>query len=413
MRRILFVSCNYSRDFSKMTWGTYIRMQVLLQAAGAAADRLDVLFLVAPDIASTVDPAFVGRSLKDAWGVEATVRFGLRSSNLRGRLRPWAQSLVDFSAQEAYRRSCGEVPGVAVKSAISGDTALVIAHRLDAALACLTAADGSLPVAMNLDSIEYVEMRRRFATQPVIRRLLGLTERLRLQALQKGEVAVLQRCRSLLVCSDLERNHLLGIGIKSDIAVIPNARDFVTDRPTTGADAKGDTLMFFGSYGYPPNVQAAEEMINLIFPLVRASRPDARLLIAGNLIERLPSYHRAGPGIELLRDVVDVGDVYRRAAVACCPIRVGAGTRIKLIEASSWKKPIVSTRVGAEGLDFVDDDEIVLRDEPAAFAEACVRLLDDPARRDRLGNAAFDKARRIYDRPEVVRQTILALQRAM
>src|SRR4030095_7177078 len=86
----------------------------------------------------------------------------------------------------------------------------------------------------------------------------------------------------------------------------------------------------------------------------------------------------------------------------CCPIRTGGGTRIKVIEAAAYGKPIVSTHVGAEGLEFEDGREILLRDEPQAFADACIELFRDGSLSSSLGQTARAKAIKLYDRQHVI-----------
>ena len=85
-----------------------------------------------------------------------------------------------------------------------------------------------------------------------------------------------------------------------------------------------------------------------------------------------------------------------KAAVCVVPLRIGSGTRLKILEAAAMAKPIVSTRIGAEGLDFVDGEEIILADRPEAFARAVADLLADPLRRQMLGNAARRRVERQY-----------------
>jgi glycosyltransferase involved in cell wall biosynthesis len=90
--------------------------------------------------------------------------------------------------------------------------------------------------------------------------------------------------------------------------------------------------------------------------------------------------------------------------VVCCPIYHGGGTRVKIIEAAAYAKAIVSTRMGAEGLEFDNESEIVLRNTPAEISHACVQLLQDADAAARLGRAALLKARSIYERTAVVNQ---------
>jgi glycosyltransferase involved in cell wall biosynthesis len=84
------------------------------------------------------------------------------------------------------------------------------------------------------------------------------------------------------------------------------------------------------------------------------------------------------------------------AAVCVMPLRIGSGTRLKILEAAAMSKPIVSTRLGAEGLEFRDGQEIALEDEPAAFADAVVKLLSAAPDRHRLGQAARKRVEQNY-----------------
>jgi glycosyltransferase involved in cell wall biosynthesis len=88
--------------------------------------------------------------------------------------------------------------------------------------------------------------------------------------------------------------------------------------------------------------------------------------------------------------------VISAAAVSVAPLRIGSGTRLKIIEAAALGKPVVATTVGAEGLDFVDGEEIILADEPGRFGEQVAALLRDPARRHAIGRAARRRAEQQY-----------------
>jgi glycosyltransferase involved in cell wall biosynthesis len=100
--------------------------------------------------------------------------------------------------------------------------------------------------------------------------------------------------------------------------------------------------------------------------------------------------------------VEDLSALYERTQVVCCPTRVAGGTRVKIIEAASFGKAIVATRVGAEGLDLLDNAEILLRDDLESIAEACVGLLTDPELAARIGTAARAVVTRQYDRQATI-----------
>jgi glycosyltransferase involved in cell wall biosynthesis len=185
------------------------------------------------------------------------------------------------------------------------------------------------------------------------------------------------------------------------VQTVPNSVNFP---PLDEGDASEPLLLFVGALGFRPNAQAVDSLVQEIWPAVRARVPAARLAVVGPGRELTASYHSADQSVTFTGFVDDLQSWYRRARVVCCPIRYGAGTRVKIIEAAAHAKAIVSTRLGAEGLTFEDGREIILRDPPAQLAEACVRLLGDRHHAARLGKAAQQKAHRTYERGAVVDQ---------
>ena len=99
--------------------------------------------------------------------------------------------------------------------------------------------------------------------------------------------------------------------------------------------------------------------------------------------------------------VSDLRGLYARSRVVCAPILSGAGTRIKIIEAAMYGKPTVATRIGAEGLEFRDGHELLLRDDARSFANACVELLANDSLCERLGLATHEAAVRYYSRAKI------------
>src|SRR6266545_314988 len=171
---------------------------------------------------------------------------------------------------------------------------------------------------------------------------------------------------------------------------------------TCEMQGQSKALLFLATYAYGPNIIAAEFLIRDVWPLIRQACPDARLIIAGNKPERIPSFSSHPPGVEFTGFVEDLGEVYQRVRIVCCSILSGGGTRLKILEAAAYGKAIVSTPVGAEGLELRDGIEIVIGAGASAFARACVDLLEDPARCQALGVAAREAVARRYDRNEIV-----------
>ncbi len=114
------------------------------------------------------------------------------------------------------------------------------------------------------------------------------------------------------------------------------------------------TLLFSCSYSYLPNIQAANYMIEEVFPKVKHKILEAKLIIAGGSPEQIPAYQNQPQDVEFTGFVYDLTGLYARLRVICCPIFSGSGTRLKLLEAGAYGKPIVSTTLGAEGIGLVD-----------------------------------------------------------
>jgi glycosyltransferase involved in cell wall biosynthesis len=157
-----------------------------------------------------------------------------------------------------------------------------------------------------------------------------------------------------------------------------------------------------------PNRDAVEFFVSAILPRLRAAVPEARFVVGGrNPSDEFRRRFAATPGIEFTGTVPDMRAEIAKAAVCVVPLRIGSGTRLKILEAAAMAKPVVSTRVGAEGLDFVDGKEIVLADEPKAFAGAVADLLRDASRRRELGQAARRRVEKCYSFP-VLRTAVRA-----
>jgi glycosyltransferase involved in cell wall biosynthesis len=156
-----------------------------------------------------------------------------------------------------------------------------------------------------------------------------------------------------------------------------------------GARFSAETVFFAGHLAYLPNVDAVEFLLAEIWPKVRGRRPSARLILAGRDPSPLvrSAVERAGAasaGIELCASPVSMDRIAARASVSIAPLRLGSGTRCKILDSLAWGLPVVSTTLGAEGIDVADEEHLLVRDDPRAFAEGIVRLLSDEPLWERL-----------------------------
>lgn len=168
-------------------------------------------------------------------------------------------------------------------------------------------------------------------------------------------------------------------------AVIPNAVDLDFFQPRA-APAAPNTLLFFGAQNYFPNADGLRFFLQDILPLLKAAVPGAKLRVVGHTP---PSFRSlSSESVEMVGFVEDIRVEIERAAAVIVPLRIGGGTRLKIIEAMAMGKPVVSTRQGAEGLEVTSGREVLLADEPAAFAGAVARVLKDETLARSLGAMA-------------------------
>jgi len=244
------------------------------------------------------------------------------------------------------------------------------------------------PAVLFTHNVESEIWRRHAETKPgaIGKALYGAQHKRMLRYERK----TLARFDGVLAVSDADRQTFAALypdAIRHPVHVVPTGVDtgFFAPAPS---DPASRTLVFTGSMDWLPNEDAMQYFCRDILPLIRAEEPGVRLSIVGRAptpaVKRLADEH----DVTVTGRVDDVRPFMKEAAVYVVPLRIGGGTRLKIFEAMSMGKAVVSTTVGAEGLPVTDGRHVRLADEPAAFAGAVVRLLRDADARARLETAA-------------------------
>lgn len=203
------------------------------------------------------------------------------------------------------------------------------------------------------------------------------------QLLKQWETQMVQQSTLIYACSPEDRERLMALKPESStpIEVIPNGVD-VNYFQAVGKNAEEPTLLFAGTAGYPPNDDAVQWLTAEIFPAIRKNIPQCQLLLAGrNADQHWGHLHSDDAGIEVASNVPDMRPLLARAWVSLVPLRSGSGTRLKIVEAMSSGRCVVSTTIGAEGLDLKSETDLILRDSAGDFTEAVISILNDPDRR--------------------------------
>jgi glycosyltransferase involved in cell wall biosynthesis len=208
----------------------------------------------------------------------------------------------------------------------------------------------------------------------------------------------------IAVC-DRDRRLLLAGNPRLDIRVVPNGVDTEAYRPTP-RQGRPENILIVGSMDYPPNCDAVQYFLRHIFPRVRAQAPACTLTIVGRQPpESILRLHHP-PEVTVCPTVPDVKSFYQNALVSIVALRSGGGSRLKILEALALGTPVVSTRVGCEGLDVRDGRSILIGADPADFASKVVSLIRDPV----LWNALADRGRRLVQEQYDWKQIAAALR---
>ncbi len=206
--------------------------------------------------------------------------------------------------------------------------------------------------------------------------------------LRREELRTYRDADGVYLCSAADERRLLDQVPEIRTAVIPNAADVEYYQPrATDPLPDGRTVVYFGLLSTVPNVDGVVHFVRDIWPRIAEAHPQARCKIIGG--RPPPSLLAlAGPRVELTGFVSDLRPHLAAAAAVVVPLRLGGGTRLKIVEAMAMGKAIVSTTLGAEGIEAVPGRDILIEDEPAAFADVVNRLLAEPSLAARIGHSA-------------------------
>lgn len=225
---------------------------------------------------------------------------------------------------------------------------------------------------------------------------------LRLQAnrIERLERALTQTFAVNVMMSDLDAERLRALNPAAKTVVVPNGVDVEQFQPSPAAPVDGRVTFLGPTYMFP-NRDAVEFFLAEVWARVRSVVPHASLHLIGKNSPEERARFTSHPAVTCNGYVPDIRPHLAQAACSIVPIRVGGGTRLKILDAWAMGKAIVSTTVGCEGLATRDGDNILVRDDPAAFADAVVRVLTDSELRRHLEWNARRTAEECYAWPIV------------
>jgi glycosyltransferase involved in cell wall biosynthesis len=402
MRCLVITAYPPVRGLKQKTLGVYNRLRTFVQSIAEICDETEILHFVDAEFLKAVDENSLASAQVDHWGTSVKISIGPPDQWRQWQIRI-APFIAPFSLKHDYRFPCliGKSQISTIKTKLLSRPDLIFAHRLSSMIPIrqIGKSQELPPVFFDLDDVEHrYAYRRALHTRSLSRAMY------RLSGVPKVIIAERKAIRSAdktFVCSEVDRSHLASLRM-GNIAVIPNA---VVVPKSQRPVYPQRTVLFLGNYRYPPNAEAAERLISRIWPLVLQQDEMSRLIVAGDCPELIRSYSLRPLNVEFTALVSDLDALYERSRIICCPIITGGGTRLKLIEAAAYAKPMITTPIGAEGLLFENDREILIRDSDAQIAAACSRLLSHDSECLELGSRAYRKAMSLYD-VDIVKQRI-------
>jgi polysaccharide biosynthesis protein PslH len=264
-----------------------------------------------------------------------------------------------------------------------------------------------IPTVLFQHNVETEIWRRHVLTEPSqIKKLMYGIEFLKML---RYERTCLQKFQHVIAVSEHDKRLMAAWVDASRITVVPTGVDLEQYKPQPIVQPPEPLVMFVGAMDWEPNVDAVEYFCAEVWPAITAAVPEARFRIVGRnpgrRVQRL-----AGGAVEVTGSVPSVADHLHQAAVVVVPLRIGGGTRLKIYEAMAAGKAVVSTSVGAEGLDVHHGRDILLADSASAFADEVVALLRDQGLRAHYEQAAARLAAQ-YDWPAIGDKFLDVLER--
>ncbi len=256
-------------------------------------------------------------------------------------------------------------------------------------------------VVYYVHDLHHVREQRRFAStaDPVAR-----TESERLRAL---EGSIFRQVDSVITPSDAEAPMISQLAPNTRVDVVPA---YVSKPSLGGAETRREKLIFVGGFGHSPNVDAARHLVGEVMPLVWSAEPEAQLMLVGS-DPTADVLRLAGDRVTVTGFVPELAPYFAQSRASINPIRFGAGVKGKIVSSLEAGVPVVTTSMGAEGLNLVSGENALIADDPGDIAAAAVRLLRDDSLVESLASAgrAFCRAEFGEERVRAALLTALGL----
>jgi glycosyltransferase involved in cell wall biosynthesis len=299
-----------------------------------------------------------------------------RGRLLRGLVGRWPLPVVNYTS-ELMKRALSKVVKGARFDLVHMDGIHLVGYQ-----ALLQRESAGTQIFYNWHNVESELMRRYSQQAPSLpRKFYAAFTAPRLATVEKY---LLKSASGHVVCSEREREHLLGIVPSARIRVIENGVDRKYFSESQPEPRSRNRVVFVGAMAYHANIDAAGYFAREVWPLIYARFPEWRLTLVGSNPTPAVTVLRECPGVEVTGTIPDVRPYYGDAVAAIVPLRSGSGTRLKILEAMAAGVPVISTTIGAEGLDVSPGRNILIADRETEWVPALESIAAPGALRSEL-----------------------------
>jgi len=242
----------------------------------------------------------------------------------------------------------------------------------------------------DIDSVKFLRTYK--IEKNIYKKMLLLSD---LFFLKKWQGTLVKKADLSIVMSPIDAKTLKSQAVGANITVIPNGVD-TEIFSFNHEDNISNTISFFGNMDYFPNQDAVLYFYHQILPIIRQKKPEAKFIVVGRNPTRKLQDLAKDPNVIVTGNVDSVIPYYHKSSVAVVPLRAGGGTRLKILEAMAVGCPVVSSVIGAEGLDVTHGENILVGDNPEVFANLTVELMTNKALSEKLAVTARTFVERHY-----------------
>ena len=248
---------------------------------------------------------------------------------------------------------------------------------------------------LDQQNVEYEILYRTYVAEKMsIRKIYNFSE---WRKFQHDEANICRKVDLCLTPSLRDSQILKKHAPQTHFTVVPNGVDSTYFQDSGKHKPVKASILFTGTIDYYPNTDGLRYFLTEIFPLIKERIPTVQFYIAGKDPPPEIARYATDPNIIVTGFVEDIREYFERSQVVVVPLRIGGGTRLKILEAMAMKKPVVSTPIGAEGLDVEEGENILLEEDPAKFAKAVFELINNIPLQKQLGVAGRQLIEQKYD----------------